>query len=414
MRLYFSPKTMDMAKSWATNETHNSKLNIYVKLTIDDYKDAGLLDKVVNVLKDLPKCKSKQILIQKNDYRLDKETLKSMMDFVKNKKIDIVFEDEGEFFPVISVYRAMNKIYPLFDYIENNNFSSLEALLCAYIYVTQFPYNSGKRKEKDKVGKSAYAVLTTEKIVSTGYCNVINMIVDNLDFYNVKSFSNLIVYGRGKGDDLQSSLIVYVKDNKYNIDGYYFVDPTKSCETKFLKLSERNINLADFMIPLGDLKHLAYGFDFHEATNDHLYNYKRDIDMEVDDAVAINSFSVDKFKFNKQFQDYLNNNFKMIDELNKRYNELSTGEKELSSYIQEHPEIVQELLEKNSEPIRVETFINAMRKIYQSFKTYDSDEQMKSSIVNTIFRSIESSEVMFNEGAKNSFFALKDVIKLKE
>ena len=176
---------------------------------------------------------------------------------------------------------------------------------------------------------------------------------------------------------MHETLVCYLKDPKYGIDGYYLMDPTVDAEideVKDIKLRSWDIN--NFLISLGDIKYSTYDYDPTKASDSFIASpnelYDRTyIQDRVNDFVR---FSNQKLVINKEFQKSLNDNIKIIDELNKMYGSQVTG-KPLSKTISKNPLVVEQALYDNSEAIPLSAYINAMYKVFCALEVFPTKDQ---------------------------------------
>ena len=244
-------------------QSHNQRqLQLYVKcpfdyaLICDDvYEDVINLTKNYNL--DI------SLVFAVENYNIDLNTLINLQTFSKKKGIKVFIEDKYELFEnyyekdYISLEQAIETIKKLDNIVKvvkSYNFSPYETLLFAYLLVTKRVYKEESSKMSEAVSRSIFYTLNDKYIVCTGYCNIIKAIVDKYNISNLKVFNNTIKYDSWDSRDLHATLISYVKDKKYGIDTYCYLDPTNDSEqTSKIK---RDYRLRSFMLPISDLKHI--------------------------------------------------------------------------------------------------------------------------------------------------------------
>lgn len=204
--------------------------------------------------------------------------------------------------------------------IKSRDYSPLEKLLNIYLIVSGLKYKfEDKNKEPDSQSRSVYGTLNSDKIVCAGYSELLKAIVKELDDPNLKVFANLIGTKRMQKDGYKIGIhqnnIAYIKDDKYKIDGFYYLDPTWD--------SIKGNSLNFFLTEIGQIKNIPDNIiDYKEANKldgnklryptrkskfAHNYNYKYNA-----------SVSKDKVNFNEE-SFYLNIDDKLSDEFLFKY-----------------------------------------------------------------------------------------------
>lgn len=172
-------------------------------------------------LKKNPFLQDKDLILQEeydvNHQHLDK-ILNELADY-KNIKVQL----NGNINPVtIDEYeKTVLAIDDMTSKIKKYNLSPLEQIMYAYDLTRERIYNEESSEESFTVSRDLSSVLFSDKIVCVGYAVIFEKILSNLGIKNMMcSF---------RWDDVEIGHrrnIVYVKDDKYNIDGVYYFDPT--------------------------------------------------------------------------------------------------------------------------------------------------------------------------------------------
>lgn len=172
----------------------------------------------------------------------------SMLSVFKNK---LQISNKGAEYSLEVVEKTHKKISDLTYFCKKREFSPLECVLFAYLYSTKRPYIKEEEWEYGATSRSVYSVLNGDKIVCLGFTQVMQTILEALNTKYILVFDNAT---QSKVDSLtgHSTLIIYIKDKKYNLDGYYFFDPTADCYKEGM---ENVIFLNSFLVPLGDISH---------------------------------------------------------------------------------------------------------------------------------------------------------------
>ena len=111
---------------------------------------------------------------------------------------------------------------------EKHNFSQLEKLMYIFDIVRDRKYILENKDEEKKVSRDLTSVLKGDKIVCLGFSEIFDKIcrrlgmVSNVELYCPTDDSKI---GHARNE-------VYVDDDKYNIKGIFFFDPTLGCKSK--------------------------------------------------------------------------------------------------------------------------------------------------------------------------------------
>ncbi len=113
---------------------------------------------------------------------------------------------------------TMKKIKSISKLIKKNKLSPMESIMYAYDMVKDNVYGGKEEKETSKPRDLA-EVLKRDNMVCMGFTNYFNSILTYLNIPCTEYYVN---------DHVRSC--VYVKDEKYNIDGVYYFDSTWDCK----------------------------------------------------------------------------------------------------------------------------------------------------------------------------------------
>ena len=182
---------------------------------------------------------------------LNGKALASLCNLEKRfKRVNFGIEDVDKTWKTDEIAQANAKLDEIANRIKQKDMSPIEMLLSAYLEVTKRPYNEEKDNESIFRSRTIYGVLNSGNIVCVGYTELFNEIVSRLDISNVKVFFNAIKVKYPTFDDGHQNMIVYLKDEKYGIDGYYFFDPTNDSVNWASKQSRLNY----FMLPIAEIE----------------------------------------------------------------------------------------------------------------------------------------------------------------
>ena len=333
-------------------------------------------------------------------------------DFLLNKKYKnkLLILDNKNFFDIKTVRGVSNEFYEFGKICHLNRLTPLEALLWCYITATKRSYNAESEDEGPGMSRSIYGVLTSNRIVCVGY---VELIISYLTSYyknyanTILTFSNRTKSNTNKGIEGHRSLMVYIKDSKYGIDGYYLLDPTQDNAKH-----GRGIMLADFLISLPDLQYTTaqyLDYKFAKITAPQPTTYPNAIAFgclpKYFDGHDYISLSQNGLSF------FSDQSYKMFLYRNKHCNpKFETLLELLDNTLPPTAETINEIngfLQENSEPI---TYLNLQSLVYNTMlKIYNKDINKSKlwTFTQAIMRySTKKSKLEFvpSSNVKNAFF----------
>ena len=194
-----------------------------------------------------------------NDYQkktftqVELDNLKKLEKISNLSGVNVGIFDWLNIFDYKSVANADKIIKEKANEIKKNNYSPIEKLLHAYLIVSDREYiREDVNFDDASKSRSVYGILNNKEIVCCGYSEYLRAIVNELGDENLKVFANAVVtkyYEHAKlVFDWHQNNIVYIKDDKYNIDGFYYLDPTWDYKKKN--------SLKFFMLEIKEIKNL--------------------------------------------------------------------------------------------------------------------------------------------------------------
>lgn len=166
--------------------------------------------------------------------------------------INLGIEDADITWGVYDIIRANQKLDDIADKIKKLDLSPAEQLLMAYFEVTGIPYQEENCDEDKCTSRAIYSILNSNKIVCVGYVELLKEIMARVNKNNIVMFENSLVVNENGEDYNHMTAIVYLKDEKYNLNGYYYIDPTSDTRTKD---RPHRYSLTSFLVPLDMLKY---------------------------------------------------------------------------------------------------------------------------------------------------------------
>lgn len=195
---------------------------------------------------------------------LNGKALASLCNLEKRfKRVNFGIENVDKTWKTDEIAQSNAKLDEIANKIKQKDMSPVEMLLSAYLEVTKRPYNGEKNEVSIFRSRTIYGVLNSDKIVCVGYTELFKEIVSRLDLPNVKMFLNMVNVTWSKYSDGHQNMIIYLKDDKYGLDGYYYFDPTFDS----VKDGDKQPRLSFFMLPISEIKN-TMGYKLKELEND--------------------------------------------------------------------------------------------------------------------------------------------------
>lgn len=134
-----------------------------------------------------------------------------------NKNIKVYYQECNNVVDIQMLYEISRQINYISKKIKRYNLSSLEQVFLIFDIVKNNIYNKENIGENTNLSRTLDNVLNNEYIVCAGYIAIMNAILKSLGF-NIQRLS----CNNGK----HCRTAIYIKDDKYNLDGVYIFDPT--------------------------------------------------------------------------------------------------------------------------------------------------------------------------------------------
>lgn len=119
-------------------------------------------------------------------------------------------------------YKAtIDKISTMINEIEKYNFSPMEKIMYVYDIVRNKIYIEVDENEDKMLSRNLSSSLLGDKIVCVGYAKIFRTLLQKLGITCKELYLH---HPDRKGGHARN--VIYVKDEKYDIDGVYYFDPT--------------------------------------------------------------------------------------------------------------------------------------------------------------------------------------------
>lgn len=273
-----------------TEKNLTKNLDYYKNLTqeydftfsYNNYPSYAKLCGVFNLIKgnvaNIKKCNFFLNIENKCFTEKDIAVIKYFSKLLRHNNIDLDFRELN----ILWNDSEFDKTYDLLNKKCNNvqtlNLSPFEQFLCLYNESTNRVYNEEKENESWITSRSIVGINNSNNIVCAGYANWLKAMCTYLQNPNIKCISLPVDYFVKDVYKASHKVnMVYIKDEKYGIDGLYYADScwdSKKTETSTMKLSHCLIPIRDMLftksfklkaVP-GD--EFAYLFDDTKPTKD--------------------------------------------------------------------------------------------------------------------------------------------------
>ncbi len=142
--------------------------------------------------------------------------------FGKYENIHVLLNGNSKYIKLNVFEKTVQHINEIIMKIKKYNLSPLEQIMYAYDLVRNRVYTSENKNENLSVSRDLSSVLLGNKIVCVGYAALFEQILLNLDI-KVASYTIISKENNHRGHQLN---VVKLNDDKYNINGVFFFDPT--------------------------------------------------------------------------------------------------------------------------------------------------------------------------------------------
>ena len=192
----------------------------------EDYSPEESKNIVYDYLMSHPEYKDKKIVIN------DAIKIDTDLEEVKNRYIgfkDLYVIPEGDSSPMpIDNAKVGNELNDFINNLKSLNLSPLEYSILVYDLVREKPYKYEEEGESKSESREVYRALVGDSIVCAGYANIYSKILNELGIYA----TDITLESNVPGNPGHARNLVYIKDDKYNIDAAFVCDPTVDSREK--------------------------------------------------------------------------------------------------------------------------------------------------------------------------------------
>lgn len=403
-----------------------SKLKFIINIDIEKSKEDFLL--VFNNLK-LNGIKPHDIAVNlvSNKFTFTQEEIEkinNLENYFKKLQIEFGLEDLDNSFSAKQISIANKKIKNMSNKIRIEKLSPLERLLETYLFVTYRKYNDTTNNEHYSLSRSLYGVFNTNKICCVGYSAMFAELFENIKDENIKVYRNLVATSEENKtiDGTHANLIIHIKDEKYKLNGYYYLDPTwdNGHLDKYLP------KLRYFLVPLSDIDKIIPNIRDINA----LPKKKQTLSKTKKIKAVIKTRAIiykprqrfyhtqvtsDGFAFDSKF---LNDFIELYpDYFKKLKKESNLDDKELSKKLlskSNKNNAIYKFLRKTSEPIDMHRLAFALKNVYKKENPNYTDEKLYSLIKQIMSYNCKTIKNCFKPNAKNCFVEYSKIFEKPE
>ncbi len=253
-------------KSWSIPSTTN-QINFYknkfnrfhIDINLDSYENIShlndILQKVINSNVNLECFDFSIQLGNKLFSQIELNNLKNFENALSQHNSTLFFKEYNTLWNIDELNNAYDFVNNTVKKINSCVLSPLEQLLYAYKIVTNKIYKQESFSQNALLSRSIMGVSNSEYICCMGYAEYLKEICNALNNKNIVCYSNSYkLYSKSLQENHNAIghrfNVVYLKDEKYNINGFYVLD---ACWDSKTNLND-TMGLSFFLIPFDDLK----------------------------------------------------------------------------------------------------------------------------------------------------------------
>ena len=234
---------------------HFQRFNIIINLNnYNDYNDlknivecienAGLSPLFCNFMINV-----KNKVFSKTEY----SNILKFIDYLDEKGTVLFFKELNVLWFDNEFKKAYSQMYATVDILEDKILSPLEQLLYLYKQAASHIYTEEGPFDAKIFSRSLVGIHNTGKIVCSGYADLLTAYCSLLNSPNIKCSStpvNLYTKNTNEYKNGHCFNIVYLDDPKYDLKGYYVLDPCWDS----INADRDNMKLSYFLLPIIDTK----------------------------------------------------------------------------------------------------------------------------------------------------------------
>lgn len=218
----------DYNKKMASAKMEYRELFCDTALSVDEHEnmqvviDFDLVNDFNLIRNFIDKIKSIDIIIYVKDNKKLFNFISSLNeDELDNVSISYQFDSDAA---SVKEYKSMiSKINDIVNIIKSFNLSDLETIMVVYDIVKSYKYKEVSN-DNPSLSRTLHNIVLNDSCVCVGFSNYFNFLLHEL---GIDSFPIVLGYKNIKLKHQRS--VLYVKDDKYDVEGIYMFDPTFDC-----------------------------------------------------------------------------------------------------------------------------------------------------------------------------------------
>lgn len=259
-------------KTTYSSDVDNENLNKFVKSNSDKIREFYQTSDEISFVGDPERVKeyieenelTNKKIVYNRVLPLKRETLKRVKEIFNGiSHVEFIVEGNGASISLESYEDTLDKIEEIASNVRKLGLSPMEEMMYVYDLVRNREYVGEDDNEEYTASRDLTSVLFGDKIVCVGFAVLFNSILNCLGYNTI----NFVLRPLDKQDGHMRSL-VYVKDDKYEIDGLYFFDPTYDCKQEDNSFLERYLFFAKSYKQITKLDCGCYQSDYYRFMDD--------------------------------------------------------------------------------------------------------------------------------------------------
>lgn len=184
----------------------------------------------VEFIKNNPLVLTKKVALSEMLDITDYDKLMELMNKYNDiaDKIYVSLTGNTNYVSLLDCYKTMSAIKQQSDDIKQLGLSPMETIMYVYDQVRNRVYTFENEGESCFKSRDLSEVMFGDKIVCAGYANVFHVLLHYIGIENLV----VLLTERNNPKSGHARNVVYVKDDKYDIDGVYYFDPTWNSKRK--------------------------------------------------------------------------------------------------------------------------------------------------------------------------------------
>lgn len=279
---------------YSEEEEFNLLLNYIddIELLNINMEDINQIDSIINLIYKIENKINKKIkfvnCITKNQTIKTIEKLK----FLEDDRIIKIWYEDGITDCSVDEFIIMRKnIDAIKEKIETKNLSNFEKVICLYDIVKKYKYNKSE-DDYSMDGRQLHKIFTTNNIICSGYARIVSEVLNELGIR--AGIYKLIT----NNNELHARNLVHIKDEKYNINCVYSMEPTWESAIK------EDFAYSLFLTPITKLKEYFPNEKFRQDI-DVLCGNKNINEIDLRDKISLYQFFNNKDLTQKEIDELI-------------------------------------------------------------------------------------------------------------